>query len=187
LNALAREPEPPPVPPGAVASDVWAPYWTLDDRLLEFDYRFDDVREVSPFWLDTVGVDDIVANENASGEGVVQFVAGVDSSARRLVPSLSDAMPPGAMAEILADPTTRAGHVAAIVDFASSMDADGVDVNYERFAFFDGRDTWSRTRPGWVAFDEELAAALHDDDRTLTVSVPAVWGLAASAWSRCGC
>ena len=51
----------------------------------------------------------------------------------------------------------------------------GIDIDYEQFAFADGRDTWATTRPNWVAFVEELAGALHADGRTLTVSIPPVY------------
>ena len=79
------------------------------------------------------------------------------------------------MAAILADPSSRAEHVDAIVQFAADRAVDGVDINYENFAFEDGKDTWESTRPNWVAFIEELGARLHADGRILTVSVPPVY------------
>ena len=45
-------------------------------------------------------------------------------------------------------------HVDAIADFAADGDFDGIDIDYEQFAFADGRDTWAATRPNWVAFVE---------------------------------
>ena len=68
-----------------------------------------------------------------------------------------------------------ARHVDAIASFAADGDFAGIDLDYEQFAFADGRDTWATTRPNWVAFVEELAARLHDDGRTLTVSIPPVY------------
>ena len=79
------------------------------------------------------------------------------------------------MAAILADPASRAEHVDAIVAFAADGEFAGIDLDYEQFAFADGRDTWATTRPNWVAFVAELAERLHADDRTLTVSVPPVY------------
>jgi spore germination protein YaaH len=92
-----------------------------------------------------------------------------------VVPSIIDAMPAGGMAAILADPTTRSQHVDTIRSFAADGDYDGIDIDYEQFAFADGRDTWATTRPNWVAFIEELGAALRADGRTLTVSIPPVY------------
>ena len=79
------------------------------------------------------------------------------------------------MAAILADPDRRAAHVDAIDAFAEEGDWDGIDLDYEQFAFADGRDTWATTRPNWVTFVGELAERLHEDDRTLTVSIPPVY------------
>ena len=170
-------PEPTPLPPGAIPVDVWVPYWTLDDVNPEAELRLGDVREASPFWYGARGVDQIVINENASEDLTAEFTDLVTGSAARFVPSINDEMPAGGMAAIIADPTTRTEHVRAIVAFADDLDVDGIDLDYEQFAFADGRDTWAETRPNWVAFVTELADALHADDRTLTVSIPPVWGL----------
>jgi HAD superfamily hydrolase (TIGR01509 family) len=175
------EPAAPPLPPGAVPIDVWAPYWTLDESLPETDVRLGEVREVSPFWFGARSATTILVDENAGAEATSDFIERVQSSRTRLVPSIRDEMPAGGMAGVLADPTTRARHVQTIVDFADRLDVDGIDLDYEQFAFSDGRDTWATTRPLWVAFVTELADALHADGRTLTVSIPPVWGLPADS------
>ena len=72
-------------------------------------------------------------------------------------------------------PTQRARHVDAIAAFAADGDFDGIDIDYEQFAFADGRDSWAATRPNWVAFVGELAERLHADGRTLAVSIPPVY------------
>jgi len=92
-----------------------------------------------------------------------------------LVASILDHTEAGTMAAILADPEQRAAHIDAIARFAEEGDWAGIDLDYEQFAFADGRDTWSTTRPNWVAFVGDLADRLHDDDRTLTVSIPPVY------------
>ncbi|MFP5486773.1 MAG: HAD-IA family hydrolase, partial [Acidimicrobiia bacterium] len=165
----------PDLPPGALRVDVWAPYWTLGDTVPEMDDRFGQLREISPFWYDTVDVDRIVVNRNTPSGLAEQFVDAAADARGRLVPSILDAMPAGGMAAILADPESRTRHVETIVEFADSLDADGIDIDYEQFAFADGRSTWEATRPNWVAFVEELADALHDDGRTITVSIPPVY------------
>ncbi|HEY7628300.1 MAG TPA: glycosyl hydrolase family 18 protein, partial [Ilumatobacteraceae bacterium] len=88
------------------------------------------------------------------------------------IPSIVDAMPAGGMAAVLADPATRATHVAAIADLAAANGFDGIDIDYEQFAFVDPKTTWGTTRPLWVDFIRELGARLHADGRVLTVSVP---------------
>jgi spore germination protein YaaH len=57
---------------------------------------------------------------------------------------------------------------------------DGIDLDYEGFAFTDGRDSWPTTQPVWVAFVTELAAALHAKGKLLSVTIPPVWIVAGA-------
>lgn len=172
------EPEPVALPPGAIPLDVWAPYWTLAEAVPEAEVRLADVREASPFWFGARGVDEIVVDENTSTERSAEFIDLIGGTPALFVPSIRDEMPAGGMAAILADPATRSQHVDTIMTFARDLDVDGIDLDYEQFAFADGRDTWASTRPDWVAFVTELAEDLHAEGLTLTVSIPPVWGLA---------
>jgi spore germination protein YaaH len=151
------------------------PYWALDASLPDARQRVPSMREVSPFWFNAVGVDQIVVDPNASAEATSEFMETVRGIDVDVLPSIVDAMPAGAMAAILADPVTRTQHVATIRAFAADGDYDGIDIDYEQFAFADGRDTWAATRPNWVAFIAELSAALRADGRSLTVSIPPVY------------
>jgi len=158
-----------------VPLDAWAPYWALDSSLAEFDERSQSMRDISPFWFNAVGPGEIIVDPNAPSDLTEEFMAKARRSQAELVPSIIDAMPAGEMAAILADPETRSEHVDAIVAFAADGEFDGIDINYEQFAFADGRDSWSETRPNWVAFIAELADRVHADGRTLTVSIPPVY------------
>jgi len=173
----SQAPPLPKLPPGAVRIDTWAPYWTLADTLPETDQRFGDLREISPFWYSATGANSIVINQQAPFDDADEFIAKIRAANRAFVPSIVDAMPAGGMAAVLADPVTRSIHVDTVVKFADDNDVDGIDLDYEQFAFADGPETWDATRPNWVAFVSELAARLHADDRTLTVSIPAVLDL----------
>ena len=165
-----------PLPPRPdIPLDAWVPYWALDASLPDARVRVPSMREVSPFWFNAVGVDRIVIDPNASTERTAEFMETVKGLDVDVLPSIIDVLPAGEMAAILADPATRAQHVATIREFAADGGYDGIDIDYEQFAFADGRDTWASTRPNWVAFIEELAAALHSDGRSLTVSIPPVY------------
>jgi HAD superfamily hydrolase (TIGR01509 family) len=168
---------PPPLPPGAVPIDVWVPYWTLGDTVPEVGDRLPQVREASPFWFGSRGATEIVVDEQTPSGLAESFLGAIDGSPARLVPSIRDEMPAGGMAGVLADPATRRRHVETILEFADEYDVDGIDLDYEQFAFADGSDTWDTTRPNWVAFVTELAEELHSQDRTLTISIPGVWGV----------
>ena len=176
-----REPAPPPPKPD-IPLDAWVPYWTLDSALPEVD-RLGSMRDVSPFWFNATAVDQIVADPHADADLTASFMDEAKGSTAHVVPSIVDAMPAGGMAAVLADPTSRAAHVDAIAAFAADGGYDGVDIDYEQFAFADGRDTWASTRPNWVAFITELGARLHADGRTLSVSIPPIYDTDQTAQS----
>lgn len=161
--------------PGPLVVHTWVPYWTVDEAQSELAARADSLHEISPFWYVATGVESIEIEPNAPVEATERFVDDARGAGIPLVASILDATPAGTMAGILADPAQRAAHVAAIRSFAAEGEWDGIDIDYEQFAFADGRDTWATTRPNWVAFVEELSAALHADGRTLTVSIPPVY------------
>lgn len=162
-----------PTPRTGLAIDGWAPYWALDDSVPQMSRRAASMREISPFWFKVTGITEIEIHKNAPLDLIEKFLA--NTGGARVVPSLVDRLPAGVMAAILADPSTRQRHVDAIVAFAEFGGFDGIDLNYEQFAFADGRETWETTRPNWVSFVAELADKLHDDGRTLTVSIPVVY------------
>jgi HAD superfamily hydrolase (TIGR01509 family) len=161
--------------PESLELHAWVPYWALDDALPDLAARSDVLTEVSPFWFEATGVDEIRVNPNTPTRFAVQFVEEAGAAGIPVVASILDATGPGDMAAILADPEQRADHVDAIADFAADGDFAGIDLDYEQFAFADGRDTWTTTRPHWVAFVTELSERLHADRRALTVSVPPIY------------
>jgi len=169
---VAIDDESPALQP-VLAVDGWAPYWTLENSAGEISRRAGSMREVSPFWFKVTGLTRIETDRNASSDLAKKFLDNTRDAL--VVPSIVDGLAAGQMAAILANPETRRRHIGAIVKFAQDGDYDGIDLNYEQFAFADGRDTWESTRPNWVSFVAELAKELHDDKRTLTVSIPPVY------------
>lgn len=167
-----------PQPPPAVTIDGWTPYWVLD-RILQQpdsgDSRLRNLREISPFWFSVNGFDSIEPDSFAPNDLTQTYVDRLRNSDVAIVPSLLDRMDAGQMATVLSDPIVRAAHVDAIRQFADDLEVDGIDIDYEQFAFADSPSTWSTTRPNWVAFITELSEVLHDDGRTLSVSIPAVY------------
>ncbi len=176
LRDDGRAPQPDP----SFAIHAWAPYWVLDVSGPELTADVaggpaEAIDELSPFWYSTIGARTIITDPNVPAELAERFLDAARDSDARLVPSITDGLPAGGMAAILADPVERRGHVDALRAFAEEGDFDGLDLDYEQFAFADARSTWATTRPNWIAFLTELADALHDDGRTLTVSIPPVY------------
>ncbi len=173
--SLSGGEEPPPPPKPDIPLDAWAPYWTLDASLPDASFRLPSMREISPFWYSATGVDQITVDPNADADATAEFLEIARASDVDIVPSIVDALPAGEMAAILADPDSRELHVQTLVDFAEAGDYDGLDLDYEQFAFADGRDTWATTRPNWVVFIRQLSRALRADGHSLTVSIPPIY------------
>ena len=151
----------------------WIPYWTTDTGQTTVQTARDLVSEVSPFWFRAVSADSVVSDEPAGEQAAV--VQQARAANVPLIPAVRDGMPARAMAAVLADPTQRGRHVAALVKLVDANGYAGIDLDYEQFAFADGTASWASTRPAWVAFVSELGAALHSRGKLLTVTTPPIY------------
>lgn len=130
------------------------------------------MNEVSPFWYAAHGgAVDLLGN----GTTLDNTVASLRAAGLKVMPSIVDGNGKGVMAAILADPAQRAAHVQAITNLVVAKGYDGIDIDYEVFAFTDGRASWPATKPNWISFVAELGAALHAQGKLLSVTVPPVW------------
>jgi spore germination protein YaaH len=161
--------------PGPFNVHTWAPYWELDRSADELGTRASAFHQVSPFWYDVTGIGSIVVNENADDDLVERFLDTARSRGIPIVASIFDQTDAGVMAGILADPAQRAAHIETVAAFAAANDFDGIDLDYENFAFEDDRSSWSSTRPNFTAFVAELSARLASDGRILVVTVPPIY------------
>ena len=187
LRRDGDEASPPAASPLPLAVHAWTPYWALEDALPDLEARAATFAELSPLWWVTTDVESIEVQPNTPAAEAEQFLEQARELGIPLVASILDGTEAGVMAGILADPEQRSRHVDAIAGFAETTDVAGIDIDYEQFAFADGRDTWEATRPNWVAFVEELAARLHADGRTLTVSIPPVYDAGRQPTAGSGC
>ncbi len=94
-----------------------------------------------------------------------------------ILPAISDESGRHTMAGILADPAQRAAHIATLVGLVLNNGYDGIDIDYEQFAYADGRDTWPSTVHSWTAFVQELANAMHAHGKLLAVTVPPTYDM----------
>jgi spore germination protein YaaH len=154
----------------------WVPYWNATQGRLGFTHPDATTMfsEISPFFFTALpdGTIGIVGSES-------QLKTTVDAARTRgikVLPSITDGSGKWMMATvILANTTSRTQHVQNIVDLVMNRGFDGIDLDYEGFAFSDGSSSWDTTRPVWVAFVTELAAALHDKGKLLSVTIPPTW------------
>ncbi len=162
--------------PATIPLDAWTPYWALDRALPTLSERAGSIRQLSPFWYLATSADTIARDPHAPAAATTAMVAAARSHGLAVIPSVLDGMGKGEMAAVLADPTSRAPATSTpSAKFASDGRYDGLDIDYEQFAFEDDRTDWPDIRPNWVAFITELAARLHADGRKLTVSIPPIY------------
>src|SRR5690606_16142735 len=117
---------------------AWVPYWALDHATPELKLRAHAFSEISPFWFEANGVDSIRPDPHSPKQPTREFIRTARELGVPIVPSIRDVMGAGEMAEILADERQRTRHVDAIVEFARAGKYDGIDIDYEQFAFADG-------------------------------------------------
>ena len=152
-------------------------YGTAENEAIESSYLFtnkDLMREVMPFWFSlkspTVIRDDYVTG-NPSWP-MADTVCLMRRAGLQVIPTMTDGTDKLVLSGYLSNATTRTTLVKTIVDLVLKNNFDGIDLDYEGFAFVDGNNTWSTTAPRWVAFIKELSVALHANNKLLSVSTP---------------
>jgi hypothetical protein len=93
----------------------------------------------------------------------------------QVIPTMTDGTGKLELSNYLANPATRATIVKTIVDLVLTNNFDGIDLDYEGFAFVDGNATWTKTAPRWVALVKELSVALRSHNKLLSISTPYVY------------
>ena len=152
-------------------------YGPAENQAIESSYLFtnkDLMKEVMPFWFSlkspTVIRDDYVSG-NPSWP-MADTVCLMRRAGLQIIPTMTDGTAKLVLSEYLSNATTRTTIVNTIVDLVVKNNFDGIDLDYEGFAFVDGNTTWSKTAPRWVALVKELSIALHAKNKLLSVSTP---------------
>lgn len=154
----------------------WLPSWSASASLAAVEGNADVFSEASPFWH-TVRASRKVTRISTSVDSatVARVVSRLRARGIRVIPSVADGSPARSMAAVLADASARRRHVTQLVALVQANDYDGIELDYERFAFVDGTSTWARTRRAWVEFITELGAALHARGKRLAVAAPPIY------------
>jgi spore germination protein YaaH len=159
---------------------IWAPVaGFLEQQTLQ--QNADVLDEVNFFWY-TLGVDGGIEG----GVMASQAVQAARDAGLRIVPSIvNGGFDAQRVSLVVNDPARRAQHIADILALVRANDYDGIDIDYESLNPED-RDAFS-------LFIEELALALHEEGKLLSIAVHAktddagAWGGArAQDWARLG-
>jgi spore germination protein YaaH len=158
-----------------IAVSAWAPYWQTDEALASFAANADMFRDLSVVAWSARSAGEVTRYEGLDDDEIAAFRTIADQHDVEVYAMVFDDTPAGTMASILADPATRRLHAETLAAKVDAEGWDGVDVDYENFAFADDRSSWAGTRPNWIAFLTELRDALDEHDADLVVSVPPVY------------
>jgi len=155
-------------------------YGPAENQAIESSYLFtnkDLMKEVMPFWY-SIKSPTVIRDNYVSGNPswpIADTVCLMRRAGLQVIPTMTDGTAKLVLSEYLANPATRTTIVKTIVDLVIKNNFDGIDLDYEGFAFVDGNTTWSKTAPRWVALVKELSVALHAQNKLLSVSTPYVY------------
>jgi 5-hydroxyisourate hydrolase-like protein (transthyretin family) len=139
----------------------------------------DLIKEVMPFWYTlkfngktkAAYVSDLYVTGNPSIP-IATPLAAMRAAGFQIIPTITDGTEKLVLSNLLANPTSRTQVARTLFDYVMVNNFDGIDLDFEGFAFVDGNTTWAKTAPGWVALVKELSAMLRANNKLLSVSTP---------------
>ena len=155
-------------------------YGVAENESLTTSYLFtnsDLMKEVNPFWF-TLKSATSIRNEYVSGNPSWPMATTTCLMKRAgvlVVPTITDGTAKLVLSGLLANPKTRTQVVESIATLVSTNNFDGIDLDFEGFAFVDGNKTWAKTAPFWVAFVKELSVKLRSNGKVLSVTTPVLF------------
>ena len=159
----------------------WVPYYSMKTALPDVLNNIDLIKEVMPFWYTlkfdgkakAAVITDLYAPANPSVP-ISEPLTAMRNAGLSIIPTITDGTDKLVLAGLLKNPTSRTQVVSAIMNLVRANNYDGIDIDFEGFAFVDGNSTWTSTAPSWVAFIKELSIALRAEKKLLSVSTPYV-------------
>jgi spore germination protein YaaH len=157
----------------------WLPYYSMKTYLPAVLNNADLIKEIMPFWY-TLKYDgktkkpvvaDVYKTANPSVP-ITEPLTALRNAGMTIIPTITDGTDQMILANLLAKPVSRKQVVDAIVATVASQNYDGIDLDFEGFAFIDPNTTWKTTAPNWVLFIKELGAALHAQKKILSITTP---------------
>ena len=159
----------------------WIPYYSMKTALPDALNNSDLIKEVMPFWYTlkfdakakAAVVTDLYTPANPSVP-ISEPLAALHSAGYSIIPTITDGTDKLVLAGLLKTPASRAQVISSITNLVSANNYDGIDLDFEGFAFVDGNTSWASTAPAWVTFVKELSTALHAQNKLLSISTPYV-------------
>ena len=169
----------------------WIPYYRtysstgkqnggLDSALASADL----IKEVMPFWysLDSATkITDLYTPANPNNP-IADTLNKLRLAGYQIIPTITDSTASKdpktgktatmVLSNLLADSTKRDVVVQTITNFVVTKNFDGIDLDFENFAYVDGTSSWATTQVRFIAFMKSLAASLHAKGKLLSLTSP---------------
>lgn len=155
----------------------WIPYYSMKTALPSAVANGDLIREVMPFWYtlkSETKITDLYTPSNPSVPMATPLTTMRDAGFA-IIPTITDGTDKLVLAKLLSVPATRTQVVKTISNLVVTNNFDGIDLDFEGFAFSDGTASWPTTRVNWVAFIQELSTSLHGIGKLLSVTTPVLF------------
>lgn len=204
VNSSATATPTPDVNPPRKILSGWIPYYSIKTAVPCALAHPELISEVTPFWYTLKDAQTILDNYSAANPSlpIVGTIAQLKAAGYLLLPTITDGTSTDpktgksiqlSLSKLLADPASEKSIITAITNLVSANAYDGIDLDWESFAYVDPNTTWSTTQPRWVAFISDLSAALHAQGKLLSVTTPPLFDPATGkkgyylyAWSQIG-
>ena len=180
----------------------WIPYYSMKTALPSAILNADLIQQVSPFWFslkDQRTVTDLYTPANPTVPMSVPLQS-MQAAGFKIIPTITDGtdvnpktgqVSPMVLSNLLANPTSRATVVNTILNLVTSNKFDGIDLDFENFAYVDPISSWPTTEVRWVQFITDLSTALHAQGKILSITTPPLFDPASGkkgyylyAWSQ---
>jgi len=155
----------------------WIPYYGMKTALPSAVANGDLIKEVMPFWYtlkSETKITDLYTPSNPSVPMSVPLTTMRDSGFQ-IIPTITDGTDKLVLAKLLSVPTTRTQVVKTITNLVVANNFDGIDLDFEGFAFSDPISSWPATQVNWDAFIQELSTSLHGLGKLLSVTTPVLF------------
>lgn len=149
---------------------------TTKGQIQAMDYvvaNADMFSQILPFWYTITSattIKDKYVTQNSINKAIP--IATLQSLGIKVLPTITDSTKEGELSKIMGTDASRANLIKTITNLVMTNKFDGIDLNFEGFAYVDKIATWPTIQPRWVKFVSELSTALHAQNKLLSVTTP---------------
>lgn len=142
---------------------AWLPNSFDTTNRQSFEANADILDEISPFWYTTDSRGNLYHGSDARDQTLIELAHSKNVLVIPTIHNIVNGNDP--VPALISSPERRKRHISAIIEEVLANNYDGIDIDYELLD--------SDLRKEYSAFITELAAALHEQGKLLTIAVHA--------------